>query len=397
MNDGGPTDAKIDRGFKTLLLSRIFRSVSIIYVTISLPLFLLDLNIQIEYVGIIFFGMISVSSLLSLVSGMIGDRIGYRYSLIIADIPLLFISLVLSLVHNVEIIEIAVILGGVGGVAGGLRGVFAPGMLAMIAKNWTGTQKRISRMGLIMFSGSLASIAGSLFLYAGHFLLPGYKSVTIFRTFYLLMALFAFFSILFVALTPERKSEKKETLLMKRSSGTHTGKVFLTNLIQGSGIGMGLVLLPAWLRIRFSLPNYEIGLIFTFSYVATALGSYISARRIYKKPVIYYGSLTRVVQGIMLIVMAFLPLSVLVAVAFAVRQFFGGFGAPIRSAINIGGIERQDLGTASSIQGLGMRASQGSSAGAGFLIKVSLPLPVFLGGVLQVIAGYVYFKLLKEK
>ncbi len=397
MNDGGPTDAKIDRGFKTLLLSRIFRSVSIIYVTISLPLFLLDLNIQIEYVGIIFFGMISVSSLLSLVSGMIGDRIGYRYSLIIADIPLLFISFVLSLVHNVEIIEIAVILGGVGGVAGGLRGVFAPGMLAMIAKNWTGTQKRISRMGLIMFSGSLASIAGSLFLYAGHFLLPGYKSVTIFRIFYLLMALFAFFSILFVALTPERKSEKKETLLMKRSSGTHTGKVFLTNLIQGSGIGMGLVLLPAWLRIRFSLPNYEIGLIFTFSYVATALGSYISSRRIYKKPVIYYGSLTRVIQGIMLIVMAFLPLSVLVAVAFAVRQFFGGFGAPIRSAINIGGIERQDLGTASSIQGLGMRASQGSSAGAGFLIKVSLPLPVFLGGVMQVIAGYVYFKLLKEK
>ncbi len=389
--------ARIEKGYKFLILSRIFRSVAMIYVTLSLPLYLLSLNVPVRVVGVLFFVMISISVFISLFAGMVGDRIGYRYSLIIADVPLIFASFVLYRFDYLEAIVIATIVGGVGGAPGGLRGVFAPGMLAMIARNWPDTQKRISRMGLLMSVGAFSSVVGAALLYFGHYLLPSYSPAEEFRAFYLLSFFLAILSAIFIFITPERKGQKKKRRIMRRSSGKYTSKVFLTNLIQGSGLGLGIVLLPAWIKLRYGASTTEIGLIFAISYLATAVGSLVSTYIPLKQSPVIYGSVSRVIQGALLALMAFLPTALLMTVAYSGRQFFGGYGAPIRSAVNVRGVKSDDFGTASSIQGLGMRASQGTSVASGYLMEVSLPLPEFLGGIAQGISAILYYRLLRER
>ncbi len=386
---------RIEGGFKYLIFSRTFRSISMVYVTLSLPLYLLSLNVRILIVGVLFFAMISVSLIISLLAGMLGDRVGYRYSLILTDIPLIIATFLLYSFHSLQIIEIATIVGGIGGAPGGLRGVFAPGMLAMIARNWPDTSRRVQKMGRLMSAGAFSSIGGSVLLYAGQYIFPGFSSVEVFRSFYLMTFVFAILSAFFVYITPERKGEKKKRILMRRSSGRYTSRVLLTNIAQGSSIGLGIVLLPAWIHLRYGTSASDIGLIFTASYVTTALGSLISSYLPTRQNPIVRGSAPRFIQGLMLASLAFLPSAFLVTIVYAARQFFGGFGAPIRSAINVRGIRDEDFGTASSIQGLGVRGGQGTSVLSGYLMEFSLPLPELLGGTVQCFAAYLYYRLLR--
>lgn len=388
---------RIEKGFKYLVLSRVFRSVAIIYVTLSLPIYLLSLNIRILVVGALFFAMITVSVLITLFSGMIGDRIGYKYSLIISDIPLIIASFLLFYSHSVTTIEIVTIVGGIGGAPGGLRGVFAPGMLAMIARNWPDTSRRVKKMGRLMSAGAFASIGGSLLLYAGYMILPGYSLAGEFRSFYLLAFFLAMLSGVFVYITPERKGERKKKILMRKSSGKYTSRVVITNLAQGSGLGLGMVLLPAWIQLRFNTTASEIGLIFTVSYIATAIGSYLSSYLPLGKSPLLTGSVSRLIQGALLASFAFVPSVLIFTIIFGGRQIFGGFGAPIRSAINVQGIRNEDFGTASSIQGLGVRAGQGTSALSGYLMEMSLPVPELLGGIMQALSGVLYYRLLRNQ
>ena len=65
--------------------------------------------------------------------------------------------------------------------------------------------------------------------------------------------------------------------------------------------------------------------------------------------------------------------------------------------MNLRGINNEDYGTASSVMGVANRLSQTSSGLSGYLMDVSLPAPVFIGGAAQLIGGILYFKLLSGK
>ena len=388
-------DHKVEEGFWFLLASRVLRSIAMIYVTLSLPLYLLLIGLKIEIVGTVLFFTIMVSTLISFTAGMMGDRIGYRFSLIYADIPLIIGTFLLFRYPSTFDVEIAAIVGGIGGASGGLRGVFAPGMNALIARNYPQTERRISRMGILMFAGSIASIGGSLLLYLGKYIMPSFTEAQRFRDIYLICMVFTILSIILVSLTYERPRVKKKNIIMSKSSGRYTGRVFLSNVVAGSGLGFGIVLLPAWLELRFGISSSYVGFIFTISYITTAIGSFVASRISLKVNPLLYSSISRSIQGIALIIMAFLPTIFLVSAVYIARQFLGGFGAPMRSAINVRGISSDDYGTASSLQGLGSRASQGTSAASGYLMAYSLPLPEVVGGAVQMFGGYLYYVLIK--
>jgi hypothetical protein len=59
------------------------------------------------------------------------------------------------------------------------------------------------------------------------------------------------------------------------------------------------------------------------------------------------------------------------------------------------GVDREDFGTASSVQGVATRASQFSSAASGYLMDVSLPIPLEIGGAFQMVSGLLYKYILK--
>ena len=106
--------------------------------------------------------------------------------------------------------------------------------------------------------------------------------------------------------------------------------------------------------------------------------------------------MTRAFQGLLLVAVAFSPLVVIAFSLYALRSGVAGLGAPMRSAISVRGIGNEDYGAASSIQGLSTRGSQMTSGASGYLMDAYFPLPLFVGGTLQVAGAFVYYRLIRN-
>ncbi|ACP39324.1 MFS transporter [Saccharolobus islandicus] len=378
-----------DYGYTFLLLSRILRSVGIIYITLSSSLYLSAIGVKPEIIGIIFLGAIGFSSALNLALGMIGDRTGYKKVLIFVEILASIASILLALSINQILIFAALIIGGVGGAAGGIRGVFSPGLTALVASNWNDEKERVRRLSFLMSASSLSGIGGSILLSLRSYIsnsVDGYRMLY-FISFVLLLA--SAISLLFVK---EVTRPKKTSKVMKKSSMKFISKVVVSNSITGFGLGIAIPLLPLWYNLAFHANSFEIGLIFTISYLTTAIGSLLS-NKIRFDP-LKVASITRILNGVFLIAMALSPWLPLAAGLYIARGLNAGVGAPNRSAVNVRGVSAEDFGTASSFQGLATRLSQMSSAISGYLLDVSYSLPLEIGGLLQTVGGYLYMKLL---
>lgn len=390
------TGKDVNSKFKFFLLSRAMRSVSLVFVTLSLPLYLFILHYNIISIGIIYLVIILFNALLSVLLGALGDRVGYRKSLIISEVFPIIALVMLSISTNFFVIVIAAVIGGITGVAGGMRGAFSPGSTALIVSNWTDQKERVRKLAETSYVGSAFAIGGSMLLYARGFLIGSAGSAGSFHILFALSAVLVVISMFSLFFVGEVKRPSKTTKIMKSSSARYSIRIIVANLFNGFGLGLALPLLPLWFELRFGISTSTIGLLYTISYAATAIASYLAARRAYSSrfSTLFTASYTRTLQGVMLIVMAFSPLLAVSFLFFTVRSFIAGFGSPSRSAVNMRGVDAQDYGTASSIMGISNRLSQTSSGLSGYLMDISLPFPVLFGGILQTLGGFIYYKVL---
>jgi sugar phosphate permease len=141
--------------------------------------------------------------------------------------------------------------------------------------------------------------------------------------------------------------------------------------------------------------SLQIGAAFTVANASTAIGSLVASRL--KVNVLLAASLTRLLNGLFLVSMAFSPFFIVSASLYAVRGFNAGIGMPNRTAVNVRGVSSEDFGAASSLQGVATRLSQMSSGLGGYLLEDSIGLPLLLGGALQVLGGVLYYTMLKGR
>ncbi|OWP56879.1 MAG: MFS transporter [Thermoplasmatales archaeon B_DKE] len=389
---------KINRSFKFLLLSRAARSMALIFVTLSLSLYLNILGYSLVFIGILYLVIVLFNMIFALILGMLGDRIGYAKSLIIGELLPLIALLGLALSSNIYIISVSAIIGGITGSAGGMRGAFSPGMTAYVASSWPEEHDRVGRLARINVVASVFSIFGGFFLIFHGYLSPTYGNVLAFRLLFVVSFFILLVSFISLMLLKERKRPTKTTHVMKKESFRYMMRLVLPNIINGAGIGMALPLLPLWFELRYGVSVSYVGEIFTLAYAATALGSYLSGKFLNSTHVraITVSSIARTFQGLLLIIVAISPLVVLAFSLYAVRSAVAGLGAPMRSAISVRGIGNEDYGAASSIQGLSTRGSQMTSGASGYLMDAYFPLPLILGGTLQVAGAFVYYRLIRS-
>ncbi len=388
-----------ERTFKFFLISRATRSISLIFVTLALPLYLFALHYNIISIGIIYFVIMSFNAVLSLLLGALGDRVGYKKSLIIGEFFPLTALIMLALSTNFFVIVIAAVIGGIAGIAGGMRGTFSPGSTALIVSNWEEQKERVKKLAQTTYVGSGFAIFGGLLLYLRSFLINSIGDILSFRLLFGFSAFMILISLISLLFVTEVRRPKKTTRVMKKESAKYSLRIITANLFNGFGMGVALPLLPLWFELRFGVDTGLIGIIYTISYAATAIAAYLASKRAYltKFSIVFTASYTRTLQGAMLIIIAFSPLFILSSVFFMIRSFIAGFGSPSRSAVNMSGVNSQDYGTASSVMGVANRVSQTSSGLSGYLMDISLPFPVLLGGLLQTIGGFVYYRVLTPK
>ncbi|ARM77190.1 MFS transporter [Acidianus manzaensis] len=380
-------------GFKYLIISRILRSIGLIFITLSSSLYLSLLHFSPALIGLIFAGVIAFSSSISLGLGFLGDRIGYKKILIIGDSFAVIGVLLLAITSNPSFIILALIISGISGSAGGMRGLFSTGLTALVMSNWPEERERVTRIAVLTSVASISSVGGSLML-TFHSYLP-VSPIESYRILFFVSFLMLLVSQINLFFLKERPRPKKTTKILKRSSLSYSLKVIASNSLAGFGIGIAIPLLPLWFSLRFHMPSSEIGLIFTASYISTSLGSFLATRVSFET--LKVASITRILNGVFLILMALSPFSVVSALIYVIRGFNAGLGAPNRTAVNIRGISSEDYGTASSLQGVATRFSQLSSGIGGYLMEVALPLPEEVGGIIQAIGGFTYMRLLRKR
>ncbi|MDE1767859.1 MAG: MFS transporter [Candidatus Micrarchaeota archaeon] len=390
-----PTE-NIDKRFKYLLYSRAFRSVAIIYMSLAFSLYLAALHVGIIEIGIVSALAMLFMVFLTLVLGLVGDRHGYKTELLCAEFIALAGALIIGVSSAPVYIMAGMVIAGLGGGAGGMRGAFSPGTNAFIANNYSDQKDRIRRYSHITLVGSVASIGGSI-LFASVSPLSGFVGLmNSYRILFIISAVMLVASLSSITMLTEERRPHKTTMVMKRSSINYSARVIAANILGGMGVGLVIPLLPLWLALSYEATSLDIGIVFTALYLAVALGSYLSSRVAHKMDMLNVAAYTRLLSGALLFAMAFSPTLIAAALLYILRGMLAGFGSPSRTAVNVRGIDAEDYGAATSVQGIAARAGQLSSGLSGYLMDYSLPLPIFIGGALQLASG-VSYKLLFNK
>ena len=393
----GNMPEKTDLTFKFLVVSRASRSIALSFSAISYPLYLFVLGYNIVTIGFFAFFLILFTVFQTIMMGIIGDRFGYRYSLLISELFPIFSMLTLFLTTQPLFIELTVI-GGIGGGPGAIRGAFSPGTTALIGNNWPDTSERVKKISVITTIGSLFSVFGGGLVIGQGFLAHSVGDIYSYKLLFGICALLMIVSLISLIFVSERKREMKKSGIIQRGSMKFLGKVILSNSINGAGIGLSMAIISAWFHVAFGVSTFLLGIMFTGSYISTAIGSYLSIKTAHKmKNPAKVGAYARMLQGLLMIPLAISPFFFIAAILYVGRMTVAGYGTPSRSTINISELKEGDLGAGTSLQATAARLSQLTSGGSGILTDLYIPLPLVVGGSIQFAAGILYLKLFGGK
>ena len=388
-----------DRNFRSLLYARILRSVGISFSSVALPLYMAALGFSPVVIGISFLLMTLFGSFLVLLWGLVGDRFGYKKVLIIVETLFSCSAIIFAFgqSNNLSLILLAAVLGGYGGMGGGgLRGAFGPGMTALVGYLWRDSEERIRRLGTITFVAGLAGIAGYGLLAAEDSLSSFVGIVGAFKMLYFLTFFTGIGAIALLSLIKEQRHAPRKARIITKKSGKFVSRIVASNIVNGLGIGMAIPLLPLWFLLAFKYTTTDISIIYVSSAAAGAVASYFAHDVSSRLGAVRSASMTRILNGLFMVAMAFSSLGLLAAVLYVLRSISAGIGAPIRQAVTLGGVEETELGAASSLTGLSVRASFMSSGLGGYLLTLSEGLPLEVGGALQICGGAIFYRLLHK-
>ena len=398
--------------FKFLVYSRTLRSVALIYMALASPLYLNLIGMNVADIGIVYAGLMLFLVFMNFFLGMLGDRFGYKKALILGEVPPLLGSLLMWHSSSIYLIVLAVVIGGIGGLAGGFRGIFSAGMTAIIVSNYPKEQDRVKKMSTLIRYAALGSVAGGVLLLSQTLLQTDLGDVGAYRMLFLISALFIFSSFVSLIFIKEKVRPRKTTKIMRRSSLSYTLRVIYLNAINGFGLGLAIPLLPLFFKLAFHLHGDTtaaiIGMVYIPAYLASSAGARFYGIHPNRLGIVNVASISRSISGVLLMAMGVvfavgytMPYSTWLfaaaALLYIARSFIGGIGVTSISIVNLGGVHNEDYGTASSIQGIAGSLSMSSSGLSGYLVDLWMPAPLFLGGLFQIGGGILYKRALGKR
>jgi MFS family permease len=386
----------VNKSFRYLLISRASRSSALIFVTLALPLYLHYLHFSLIFISLLYIPIILFNVILILILGRLGDKIGYSKILFIGEAFPVVGLLMLTISTNIYFIAIGAIIAGITGGAGGMRGAFSPGMTAFVANNYPGERNRVDRLSLLTATASLFAIFGGIFLSLYTLISNIIGVLEFYRLFFIVSFLLMLGSLIALSRLHEYKRPKKTTRIMKKASFKYLIRILLPNTVNAAAIGIAMPLLPLFFELKFHVDPGVVGYIYTIAYASTAIGSFVSGRYINGRiDALKMASVAHILQGALFVVIAFTPFLFIASAIYVGRMAMAGIGSPMRGAINVRGIDREDYGVSTSIQGVSGRGSQLTTGASGYLMDLNFAFPLLIGGSLQAIGGVLYYVLIK--
>ena len=288
---------------KDILLLAVFRasrSFFFGYTAFMLPLYFESLGYSVVFIGIYSFLATTFSGALVLASGFIGDVFSRKKTLAVLSALPIFLFSTLLLTTNQTLIVFTSLAGvaftTVGSGAGG--GPVAPLQTSMIADRVEFGRTRIYSIFTIV-STLFAMVGGSFSSLVIRYSSNYYEVLFITA---LVLEIISVISVLFlkeVKIPGKRKEAAREAVHF--TSGRTVAKIGMSGASGSFGLGMTIPLIAVWMATR-GLDSLDVSIIFTLSYIATAIGSYFSGnleRRFGTISTIFY--LRFMASGVMMI------------------------------------------------------------------------------------------------
>ncbi len=388
---------------KMLMTARGIRAFAFSYLNVVFAIYLDRLGYSTVTVGVIFTVAYLSGALLTAVWGYLSDRAGRRKILMLLALLTILSNTILIYFTDLFFILIAVIIANVGaggsGGGGSGGGPFNPAEEALLAEKCRPENRNQifavnSCVGSIL--GSLGALASGIPQYLQE--ARGWSPVDSYKPLFLLtIGLSIVLWFVYRAITEQHRPRRVERK-MSKSSGVFVTKMSLLAVVDNFGAGMAGALVSYWFFLRFGVDLKSLGVIFFASYFLAAL-SFLSAPPIARKiGVVRTMAFSHGLASLIYLALPLAPTLELAGALIMIRSFFAYMDNPLRASFTMAMVKSEERGSAAGVTSLARIVPFGISPTIStYLMQtVSLTLPLFIGGGLQLINDVAFYLMFRH-
>ncbi len=393
----------LHRDAKLLMASRGIRSFAFSSLNVVFAIYLDQLGYSTVTIGIIFSVAYLSGAVLTAVWGYLSDRFGRRNILMLLAVLTIISNCIYVFFSGFVFILLAVAIANVGsgGSAGGGQGggPFNPVEEALLAEKCTPE----NRNRVFAVNSSVGALMGSFGALASGF--PQYlqetrdwSAIASYKPLFILTILFSV--VLFFVYSSIREQHQPRTVEKKISkpTGIFVTKMSLLAIVDNFGAGMAGALVSYWFFLRFGVQLKSLGMIFFASYFLAAV-SFLSAPLIaLRLGVVRTMAFSHGLASIIYLVLPLAPTLAIAASLLMIRSFFAYMDNPLRASFTMAMVNSNERGSAAGVTSLARIIPYGiSPTFSTYLMQsVSLTLPLFIGGGLQLINDVAFYLLFRH-
>ena len=388
---------------KLLMASRGIRSFAFSYLNVVFAIYLDQLGYTPVMIGIIFSVAYLAGALLTAVWGYLSDRYGRRKILMLLAVLTIISNGIYIFFSGLVFILLAVVIANVGaggsGGGGSGGGPFNPVEEALLAEKCK-PENRNQVFALNSFVGSIMGSVGALGAGLPQYLqeIRGWTTVSSYKPLFMLTIIFSVILLyVYSAIGEEHQPHKSEKKISK-ATGVFVTKMSLLSFVDNFGAGLAGSLVSYWFFLRYGVELKSLGLLFFISYFLAAL-SFLSAPIIAR----YIGLVKTMAfsHGLASMIYLLIPLAStfkIAATMLAVRSYFAYMDNPLRSSFTMAMVRSSERGSAAGVTSLARIVPFGISPTISTYLmqSVSLTLPLFIGGGLQLINDVAFYLMFRH-
>lgn len=397
--------ANLQRDVVVLMASRGIRAFAFSYLGVVFTIYLAQLGYATVTVGLVVSTAYASGALLTAFWGLLSDRYGRKKILMLLAALTIVSNTIYIFFSHLFFILSAVIIANVGaggsGAGGQGGGPMSPVEQALLAEKCT-PANRNQVFSTNSFVGSTMGSLGALVSGLPQYLqetwewrpIASYKPLFLLTMMFSVVLIFAYGSI-------EEHHLPQRRALQKRSGAPVSGfvvKMSLLGMVDNLGGGLISPLISYWFFLRYGVELKSLGFMFFLSYLLAALSFLVApliARRIGVVRTMAFS------HGAASLIYLFLPLAPTFAIAAAMtilRSFLAYMDNPLRSSFIMGVVKPEDRGSAAGITSLSRHVpvAVSPSLSAYIMQSLSLNVPIFLGGSLQLFHDCVFYFMFRD-
>jgi sugar phosphate permease len=244
--------------------------------------------------------------------------------------------------------------------------------------------------------GSLGALASGLpqFLQEDR----GWTNVDSYKPLFILTIAFSMVLLFVYRAISEQYQPRAIERKMSKSSGVFVTKMSALAVVDNFGAGMAGALVPYWFFLRFGVELKSLGIIFFASYFLAAL-SFLSAPMLARKiGVVKTMAFSHALASMIYLVLPLAATLNLAATLLIVRSFFAYMDNPLRASFTMAMVQSDERGSAAGVTSLARIVPFGISPTISTYLmqSVSLTLPLFIGGGLQLINDVAFYLMFRR-